>query len=37
VVVLEEGRKVEEGPPEALLALDGHFARIYRLQENGVG
>jgi len=35
VVVLEEGRKVEEGPPEALLALDGHFARIYRLQENG--
>lgn len=37
VVVLEEGRKVEEGSPEALLAVDGHFARIYRLQENGAG
>jgi ATP-binding cassette subfamily B multidrug efflux pump len=35
VVVLERGRKVEEGPPETLLAADGHFARIYRLQENG--
>jgi ATP-binding cassette subfamily B multidrug efflux pump len=37
VVVLEQGRKVEEGPPATLLAADGDFARIYRLQESGVG
>jgi ATP-binding cassette subfamily B multidrug efflux pump len=35
VVVLEAGRKVEEGAPATLLAADGDFARIYRLQESG--
>jgi ATP-binding cassette subfamily B protein len=37
VVVLERGRKVEEGSPATLLAAEGDFARIYRLQENGAG
>lgn len=33
VLVLEEGRLVEEGTPQALLALNGHYADMYRRQQ----
>ncbi|MHB1500599.1 MAG: ABC transporter ATP-binding protein [Candidatus Dormibacteria bacterium] len=35
VVVLEAGQIVEHGPPEELLAADGHFAALATLDEAG--
>ena len=36
IVVFQEGRVVEAGTYEELVALQGHFARLCRLQENAV-
>ncbi len=36
IVVFQEGRVVETGTYEELVALQGHFARLCRLQENAV-
>lgn len=33
IVVLDDGRVVEQGSPEALLEADGLFARMVRLQR----
>jgi ABC-type multidrug transport system fused ATPase/permease subunit len=33
VVVLEHGRVVEVGPPQALLSAEGAFARMHGLQS----
>ena len=35
IVVLEAGRVVERGPHADLLALDGRYARMWRLQQSG--
>jgi ABC-type transport system involved in Fe-S cluster assembly fused permease/ATPase subunit len=35
IVVLEQGRVVERGPHAALLALDGRYAHMWRLQQSG--
>jgi len=35
IVVLERGRIVESGPHAGLLARDGHYASLYRLQFRG--
>lgn len=37
VVVLDGGRVVEQGTPEELLAADGTFARMVRLQSQSAG
>ncbi|MDR0785426.1 MAG: ABC transporter ATP-binding protein/permease [Treponema sp.] len=37
IVVMENGRIVEEGSSEALLARDGLFARLYRIQQKSLG
>jgi ATP-binding cassette subfamily B protein len=35
VLVLEEGRVVEDGSHEALLSLGGHYAELFSLQAAG--
>ncbi|WP_331766747.1 ABC transporter ATP-binding protein [Embleya sp. NBC_00896] len=35
IVVLEGGRITEQGPHEALIARDGHYAGLFRLQAAG--
>ena len=35
VVVIEEGRVAEEGPPDELIARRGHFARLAELEAAG--
>jgi ATP-binding cassette subfamily B protein len=35
IVVLDAGRVVERGPHADLLALDGRYARMWRLQQSG--
>ena len=35
LVVLDQGRIVEAGPHDALLALDGHYAALWRHQSGG--
>jgi len=35
IVVLDAGRVVERGPHAELLALDGRYARMWRLQQSG--
>jgi ATP-binding cassette subfamily B protein len=37
IVVLDNGRLVEEGSGEELLAQDGLFARLYRIQQESLG
>ncbi|MBR7831838.1 ABC transporter ATP-binding protein [Actinospica durhamensis] len=37
IVVLREGRVVEQGAHDALLAADGDYARLFRLQAQGFG
>ena len=37
VVVLEDGRVSEQGTPTELLAADGTFARMVRLQSQSAG
>jgi len=35
IVVLEGGKIIEEGSHEELLALDGQYAHLFRLQAAG--
>lgn len=35
IVVMDKGRAIEEGTHEALLARDGHYAGLYKLQFSG--
>ena len=36
IIVLDKGRLVEQGKHSELLALDGHYAHLYRLQFDGL-
>lgn len=36
IVVINQGRVVEQGNHRQLLALDGHYAQLYRVQKSGV-
>ncbi len=35
ILVMDNGQIVEDGPLSGLLAMDGHFARLWRLQADG--
>jgi ATP-binding cassette, subfamily B, bacterial len=35
IVVLQEGRIIERGSHEALIASNGHYAQLFRLQARG--
>ncbi len=35
IIVMEQGRIIEHGSHEALLAADGHYAQLFRLQAQG--
>jgi ATP-binding cassette subfamily B protein len=37
VVVLDDGRVAEQGSPQELLAAEGSFARMVRLQADNAG
>jgi ATP-binding cassette subfamily B protein len=37
IAVLDQGRLVEEGTGQELLAGDGLFARLYRIQQESLG
>jgi ATP-binding cassette subfamily B protein len=37
IAVLENGRLVEQGSGEELLAKDGLFARLHRIQQESLG
>jgi ATP-binding cassette subfamily B protein len=37
IAVLDQGRLVEEGSPEELLARGGLFARLYKIQQESLG
>lgn len=37
IAVLDDGRLVEQGSAEQLLAADGLFARLYRIQQESLG
>lgn len=36
IVVMNQGRVIEQGNHNQLLALDGHYAQLYRIQKLGV-
>ena len=36
IIVMHQGRVVEQGTHQALLALGGHYARLYRVKELGL-
>jgi ATP-binding cassette subfamily B protein len=37
IVVMEQGRVVEQGSHPELLALNGRYARMWQLQQSGHG